>query len=105
MPRPSKVPRPSDIEMQLSQTIEARPKLQAAIEEQKHKLEEAEFELARTFVSATQTAARLDVKFALQKHKTFEELKERTRQRIEALESILEKVNKHIAKLKAESRA
>lgn len=98
-PKPSG---PSSVETQAVQAIEARPKLQAAIEEQKQKLAAAELELARTFASATQTATRIDPEFALQKHKAFEELKERTRLRSEALEYILEKVSKHLEQLKAD---
>jgi cell division protein FtsB len=98
-PKPSD---PSGIETQAVQAIEVRPKLQAAIEEQKHKLEEAELELAKTFASATQTAARLDPEFALQKHKALEELKERIKLRSEALVKILELVSKHLEQLKVD---
>jgi chromosome segregation ATPase len=98
----SEVPRPSDIEMQISQLIEARPKLRAAIQEQEHKIEEAELELARTFARDTQTVAKLDVESAYQKNKALEESEERSKQRIEALESILEKINKHLEQLKAD---
>lgn len=98
-PKPSD---PSGIETQAVQAIEVRPKLQAAIEEQKHKLEEAELELAKTFASATHTAARLEPEFALQKHKALEELKERIDLRSKALANILELVSKHLEQLKAD---
>lgn len=98
----AEVPKPSGIETQVLQAVDARPKLQAAIQEQKHKIEEAELELARTFARDTQTAAKLDVESAYQKNKALEESEERSKQRIEALGSILEKVNKHLEQLKAD---
>jgi hypothetical protein len=92
-----------DIETQALQAIEARPKLQAAIDEQKQKLAEAKRELARTFATQTHAAGRIDVERAFQSHKAEQELEEQTQQRIEALESIQTKIDDHLAQLKTES--
>ena len=92
-----------DIETQALQAIEARPKLQAAIGEQRQKLAEAKLELARSFATQTQAAARIDVERAFQSHKAEQELEEQTQQKIEALESIQTKIDDHLAQLKAES--
>ena len=99
----AEVPTSSGTETQARQAIEARPKIQAAIEEQNHKIEEAELELARTFARDAQSAAKLDVESAFQKHKALADSKERTTQRTEALKCILGKVNDHLKQLKAES--
>jgi hypothetical protein len=92
-----------DIQTQALEAIEARPKLQAAIDEQKQKLKEAKRGLARSFATQTQAAARIDVERAFQSHKAEQELEEQTQQRIEALESIQTKINDHLDQLKTES--
>ena len=100
----AEAPKPSnDIDTQIKHAIEARPKLEAAIAEQKQKVAEIKTDFARTLASDIQSAARLDVESAFQKNKAFEDLEERTRQRLAALEGIEEKVEEYLGQLKADS--
>lgn len=96
----AEVPKPLSFETQAIQAIETRPKLQAAIEEQKYKLEEAELKAARTFASQTQAGGHVDVEKAFQTSKASKESEEQIKQRSEALEYLQEKLNKHVEQLK-----
>ena len=97
----AEVPKPLSVETQAIQAIDTRPKLQAAIEEQKHSLEEAELQLARTFASQTQAGGHIDLEKALQSSKTSKDVEEQIKQRTGALEYLQEKLNKHVDQLKA----
>lgn len=91
-----------DVETQAAQAIDARPKLQAAIDEQKQKIEDAQLELARSFASQAHPAAIIDVEKAFQSYKAEQELEERIQQRIEALGGLQKKLDDHLSRLKAE---
>jgi homoserine acetyltransferase len=97
----AEVSKPLSIETQAIQAIETRPLLQAAIEEQKHRLEEAELQAARTFATETQVRGRVEVERAFQSSKAAKESEEQIKQRAEALTYIQEKLNKHVDLLKA----
>ena len=92
-------PRPSDIES----AIDARLKLQVAIEEEKSKGETADIEFARIFSKGIYLVQVVDADVALQENEARKARAERARQRIEALESILATVNKFIEQLKVDS--
>jgi hypothetical protein len=96
----AEAPKPLSIETLAIQAIETRPKLQAAIEEEKHRLEEAELKVARTFASQTQAGGNVDVEQALQSSKASKESEEQIKQRTGALEYLQEKLNKHLDQLK-----
>ena len=91
----AKVPRPSDIESEVLDAIEARQKLKTTIDALESKRKEAEIDFAKTFVKDTR-AKSIDVKAAFKTNEEWRTKDERSKQRIEALQSILEKVNKHI---------
>jgi hypothetical protein len=99
----AEVPKPSDIESEVLHFIDARQKLQAAIDAQELKRKEAELDLAKS-IEKDARAKSIDVEAAFQKNEVWRTTDAQYKQRIEALGSILEKVNKHIAKLKAQSR-
>ena len=96
----AEVPKPLSIETQAIQAIETRPLLLAAIEEQKHRLEEAELQAARSFASETHVRGRVEVERAFQSSNAAKESEEQIKQRTEALTYIQEKLNKHLDLLK-----
>lgn len=101
--RSAMVPEPSDIESEVLLAIDARKKLRETIEAQKLRRKEAELDLAKTFEKDTR-AKSIDVEDAFKKNEGWRTRDERSKQRIEALESILEKVNRRIKRLKTEGR-
>jgi hypothetical protein len=96
------VPRPSDIESEVLQAIDARQKLQAAIESENQKVALAESEFATALAMEISSSPAVNVDAVLQQHVAGKAAAERARQRIEALESVLEKVQKRIERLKAD---
>ena len=96
----AEVPKPVSIETLAIEAIEARPKLRAAIDDQKSRFEETGIQAARTFASQTQTGRHVDVEKALQSSKVSKESEEQIQQRTEALEYLQERLNKHIDQLK-----
>lgn len=96
----AEVPNPLSIETQAIQAIETRPLLQAAIEAQKYRLEEAELQAARTFATETQVRGRVEVERAFQSSQAAKQSEEQIKQRTEALTYINEKLNKHTELLK-----
>ena len=91
----AKVPRPSDNESQVLLAIDAKRKLQTTIDALESKRKEAEIDFAKTFVKDTR-AKSIDVEAAFKANEAWRTKDERSKQRIEALQSILERVNKHI---------
>lgn len=98
----AEVPKPSDRESEVLYVIDARQKLGEAIEDQKRKREAAESGFASTFAKEIRLSQVVDGEVALQKNEAFKAADLRAKQRIEALASILEKVNKRIEQLKAD---
>jgi len=96
-------PKPSDTESEASYAIDARQKLEDAIEDQKSKAEAAEIEFAKTFARGLRLVPVVDADGAVQKNGVRKAVQDRAQQRIEALESILEVVKKVIDQLKYES--
>ena len=97
----AEAPKPLSSETLAIEAIETRPKLQAAIDDQKYKLEEAELQAAKTFASQTQAGGHVDVEKAFQSSKASRESEAQIKQRTEALEYLQEKLNKHVDQLKA----
>src|ERR1044072_1017028 len=89
----AEVPKPLNIETLAIEAIETRPKLLAAIDDQKFKLEETGIQAARTFASQTQASRHVDVERAWQSSKASKESEEQLKQRTEALEYLQERLN------------
>jgi chaperonin cofactor prefoldin len=96
-------PQPSDNVSEAFSAIEARRKLEVSIEDQKSKAEVAQTDYARSFVRGLQLIPTVDAETAFQKNEAWKVAQARAQQRIEALENLLEAVNKFIEQLKYDS--
>jgi len=96
------VSRPS-AESDVLNAIDARQKLEDAIDAQKAAGETAGVEFAKTFARVAQLTPVLDADSAVQKNSARKAAEDRTRQRIEALQDILGSINKLIEQLKYDS--
>ena len=99
----AEVPRPLDVETEILYAIDARQKLQAAIESENRKREAAEIEFAQTVVKEISGWQVVNVDVVFQRDVAAKAAAERSKQRIEALQSILARVNKRIEQLKYDS--
>lgn len=99
----AEVPRPSGIEPEILSAIDARQKLQAAIELEHDKRDAAEIDFATNVAKEISASQVVNVDLVLQRDQTAKAAAERTQQRIEALGCVLEKINTRIEQLKAES--
>ena len=99
----AEVPRPLDVETEILYAIDARQKLQAAIESENRKRAAAEIEFARLVVKEIHSWQVVNVEVAIQRDFAAKSAAERSKQRIEALQSLLAKVNKRIEQLKYDS--
>jgi uncharacterized protein YceH (UPF0502 family) len=99
----AEVPKPSDDETEVLEAIEARQKLQATIELENGKREAAEIEFVRIAAKEISGSQVFNVDTVFQRDVAGKAAAERAKQRIEALESILAKMNKRIEQLKADS--
>jgi uncharacterized protein YukE len=100
--RLAELTKPSDIESEVLDAIDARQKLNDELNAQELKRKEAELDLAKTFERDT-CARSIDLEAAFQQNEAWRATDERFRQRIEALESVLDKVKRRIEKLKTEN--
>jgi len=99
----AEVPRPSDIETEILSAIDARQKLQSAIELENGNRDAAEIDLARNVAREISASPVVNVDLVVQRDQTAKAAAERAKQRIEALGCVLEKINTRIEQLKAES--
>ena len=98
----AEAPKPSDNVSEAFSAIEARRKLEIAIEDQKSKAEVAEIEFAKSFARGLQIVAVVDADAAVQKDGERKAAQERAQLRVDALGRILETINKLIDGLKDE---
>lgn len=96
------VPKPS-AESDVLNAIDARQKLEDAIDAQKAAGETAGAEFAKSFARSLQSTPVVDADSAVQKNNARKAAEDRNRQRIEALQDILASINKLIEQLKYDS--
>lgn len=96
----AEVPKPLDVETEVVHAIDARQKLQAAIDSENRKRDAAEIEFARIVVKEISGWQVVNVDVVLQSDVGAKSAAERFKQRIEALQSVLARVNKRIEQLK-----
>jgi hypothetical protein len=96
-------PAPSDSVSEASSAIEARQKLEVAIEDQKNQAEAAETQFAKSCARELQLTPAVNADIAFQRNEARKAAATRAQQRIEALENLLEVINKHIEDLKSDS--
>jgi len=99
----AEVPRPLDAEIEVLNAIDARQKLQAAIVSENQKREAAEIEFARVVAKEISGWQVVNVDAVVQKEVAAKSATEKSKQRIEALQSVLTRVNKRIEQLKSDS--
>jgi hypothetical protein len=99
----AEAPRPSGIEPEILSAIDARQKLQAAIEAETGKRDDAEVEFARAVAREISASQVVNVDVVVQRDQAAKTAAERAKQRIEALGCVLEKINTRIEQLKTES--
>lgn len=100
---PPEVPKPWDVGTEILYAIDARRKLQAAIHSENQKREAAENEFARTVVKEISSSPVVNVDLVFRRDAVAKSAAEQSKQRIEALQSVLAKVNKRIEQLKYDS--
>ncbi len=98
----AEVPRPSDVEAEVLNAFDARQKLQTTIETENLKRDTAETEFARTVAKEISSSKVVNVEAVFQRSETGKAAADRAKQRLDALASILAKVNKRIDQLKAD---
>ena len=99
----AEVPKPLDVETEIVYAIDARRKLQAAIESENRTREAAEVEFAQTVVKEISGWQVVNGDVVFQRDVAAKATAERSKQRIEALQSVLARVNKRIEQLKYDS--
>lgn len=92
-----------DVETEILFAIDARRKLQAAIESENRQRETAEINFARSVVQEISSSQVVNVDLVFQRDVTAKAAAERSQDRIEALQSVLARVNKRIEQLKSDS--
>ena len=95
----AEVPRPASIESEVFNTIDARQKLQAAIELDNQRRESDEVEFAKGLARDISGNETVNVDGLVQRHAAGKVAAERAKQRVEALEGVLTILNKRFEQL------
>jgi hypothetical protein len=95
----AEVPRPASVESEVFNTIDARQKLQAAIESDAQRRESDEVEFAKGLARDISGEETVNVDGLVQRHAAGKVAAERARQRVEALENILAILNTRFEQL------
>ena len=101
--RLAEVPRPLDAGAEILNAIDARQKLQLAIAAENRKRDAAEIEFARSMAREISSGQVVNVDAVFQRDVAARSSAERFKQRLEALQNTLARVNKRIEQLKSES--
>ena len=96
------VPQPVDPETEVLALYDARQKLQAAIATETQKRDTTELDFVRNIAREISYGKTVNVEGVFQKNENANTTAERAKQRIEALESVLARINKRIEQLKTE---
>ncbi len=95
-------PQPVDPEAEVLAALDARQKLQAAIATETQKRDSAETDFVRNIANEISNSKVVSVESVFQRNESAQTAAERAKQRLDALASVLAKVNKRIEQLKSD---